>query len=620
MNLLRRLLPVLTALALSLGAALFALDPAWRAPDRWLVGNWVHPDCLSNHWLLVWVAEQLSSGGSLIHNERYYWPVGDAPVLAGNGGEGFLYLPFHLLFGWPVGVLWYSVAVLTLNGLAAYALARSAGGGRWASLLGTATMGFSPFLLQELSSGRFTQVSVAWLLFFLAAWLRLLEKPGAGRALLAAALLAAASFFYWYYGFFGVLAGAVLALVRAIHERRFQPGLPWRTFATFCAAYLAMIGPWAVVFLRAWSEIPGTDEATAFPHPEAINNMSPPAWPFLIREGFGLEAAMALPLFAAGGLGLGLVVLGWHRGEGPWRGPAARGLLAVGLLFYGLMLGPFAAWAPYELLYRWAEPLRRFWWPMRHVVVWQSALAALGAVGLSWLVARLRRPRLELVLVAVLIWATPWALVHQRARANVTISAVKLPPRVYPSIADRPGEVLLEPPLTAQTASTQQQLIYQHWHGKTLLAGHAMWVDRVRPDAWDTFMRENSFLSQLQSLERGELRGIFQFEAAHLQALLDADVRWISLNRELFPLALRELVEVYEVLFDALFGFPVDQAPGHRIWDGRQWSGQTEVDIPTFTWPADVVPGGPSQPILGRRPQSSVFGGGRESRPQPGSQ
>ena len=31
-------------------------------------------------------------------------PVGDSPLLAGNGSEGFLYLPFHLLLGWPAAV------------------------------------------------------------------------------------------------------------------------------------------------------------------------------------------------------------------------------------------------------------------------------------------------------------------------------------------------------------------------------------------------------------------------------------------------------------------------------------------------------------------------------------
>ena len=75
---------VLLCLGLALGVAgPLALDPANR-----IAGDWRHPDCLGNHWLLVWVAEQIRSGGSLLHNDLYYWPFGDAPWLAGNGSEG----------------------------------------------------------------------------------------------------------------------------------------------------------------------------------------------------------------------------------------------------------------------------------------------------------------------------------------------------------------------------------------------------------------------------------------------------------------------------------------------------------------------------------------------------
>ncbi|MDP6933971.1 MAG: hypothetical protein QGG40_13690, partial [Myxococcota bacterium] len=54
---------ILIAVSLAcLGLALQQTWPGWDAPDEWLVGNWVHPDCLSNHWLLVWVTEQLLEG------------------------------------------------------------------------------------------------------------------------------------------------------------------------------------------------------------------------------------------------------------------------------------------------------------------------------------------------------------------------------------------------------------------------------------------------------------------------------------------------------------------------------------------------------------------------------
>ena len=42
------------------------LGPVIWEPTQYSVGGWGHPD-LGNHWLLVWVAEQLGSGASILH-------------------------------------------------------------------------------------------------------------------------------------------------------------------------------------------------------------------------------------------------------------------------------------------------------------------------------------------------------------------------------------------------------------------------------------------------------------------------------------------------------------------------------------------------------------------------
>jgi hypothetical protein len=159
---------------------------------------------------MVWVAEQLATGGSILHNDWYYWPVGDAPWLAGNGSEGFSYLPFHLIFGWPTASTVYLVGLLALNGFASYTLARSAGAAPLAALAAAPTGATMVYAIHELGAGRFSQVSFCWMAFFLAAWLRFCAAPSTGRGLLAALLLALTSLFYWYYGLFAVIAGAVL--------------------------------------------------------------------------------------------------------------------------------------------------------------------------------------------------------------------------------------------------------------------------------------------------------------------------------------------------------------------------------------------------------------------------
>ena len=139
-------LPLAAAL-LSAACAIAAASVAAMSPTDTLLCNFIHPDCLGNHWLMVWVAEQVMHGRSILHNDSYSWPVGDAPWLAGNGSEGFLYLPFQAAFGWPLGSNIYLIGILALNGMAAFALARAAGAGKAAALAAAPTARSSPAMV-----------------------------------------------------------------------------------------------------------------------------------------------------------------------------------------------------------------------------------------------------------------------------------------------------------------------------------------------------------------------------------------------------------------------------------------------------------------------------------------
>lgn len=589
-----RLAPLVALLAAG-GLALQAVTPAWLDPSAWVLGNWTHPDNLSNHWLLVWVAERLSAGESILHNSAYYWPVGDDPVRAGNGTEGVLYLPFHHLFGgWPGAVVPYVIAVLTLNGLGGYALGRAAGAGPWGSLVPLAATGLCPYVLLQLSSGRFSQVSIGWLLLFLASWLSLLRRPRVWRGLLAALLLAITSFFYWFHGLFGVIAGAFLfaARPRGLFEHP-------RPFAAFAAVFLLLIAPWAAVFLGGWEQVVGTAELGAFPHPQAVQDGQIPVFPPLAGGGPHVAQAQTWTVVILGCLGL---VRALVRAR---REPAVAALVLVLLVFAGLMVGPTGDFSPFSLLYSQSEALRRFWWPSRHVVLVLAVTGVLGGLIAGRLdrMVRFLGPALGLAVVVL----QPVLLEAQGVPARTKQSPVVLPPEGYTELAERDGRVLLELPLAPQLAGTQQHLVYQLWHGKTLLTGHALWVDRVRPDRWDAFVRANSFLSQLQRLERGELDGTFAFEGADLQALIDQDLAWISLNREYFALELRDLVKAYPGLLRALFGAEEVRHVHLKVWDLRSWTGRTEVEIPELSWPEGLQMANGEQPLNGRRPESPVF-------------
>ncbi len=578
----------------SLVAALAALWPAASSPTDTLVCNFIHPDCLSNHWLLVWVAEQFAGGGSILHNDQYYWPVGDAPWLAGNGSEGFFYLPFHLIWGWPLGSNFYLIAVLTLNGLGAWALA-GALGARGASRLPAAVGGtLLLYAVHEAGAGRFSQVSVFWLAFFLAAWLKLIERPGTVRAVGAALLLAATSLFYWYYGLFGVLAGAIFLVAAPGEGLRGRLAPLWRSLAIFSATYLSLVGPLLYLFWSYWSQIPGTSE-DVFPHPEAVGDSSWPSIPFLVAG--GRHAGRALPLTVCL---LSLVAL--------WKGEGRRRLASLGilLLFSALMAGPLIPYGPYELLYGVARPLQRFWWPYRHVVVINLLFLGLGSWGLHLLVQQWSTTR-RWAVGLVLALSVPLQLELQHAPWHAQFSKVKLPHPFYSKLAELPGEIIVELPLAPEVASAQTLLIYQLFHKKILLNGHALWVERVRPDAWDVFVAENSFLTELQKLERAELPGQFKFRGEDLQKLTDKGVRYYTLNQEYYPVVLREAVTAEREILDRLFGEPVLKEGGVSAWDAQRWTGEEEVEFPAFDWPKNLRKGGPTLALQAPRPGSPVF-------------
>lgn len=586
---LRRWLPHLLALALCLALALERLWSAALDPGQVIVCQWTHPDCLGNHWLLVWVAEQLRSGGSLLHNDAYYAPIGDAPWLAGNGSEGFLYLPFYLIWGWPKGASLLLIATLVGNGLAGYTLGRAAGAGPWAALVSAAALGSSVYAVQEMGAGRFSQADLIFLTLGFAGCVALLR--GGRRWALSGVALAIAAILYWYHGLFLVLALGALVLARGVARAPVPAGSLAR--AGLLAVLLA--GPVLAVYLHNWQLIPGTIEEP-FPHPEAIGDALRPSLPFAVRDGRMVAQAMSAPVLA---LALYALVRLVHKRSDDRA--TDLGLLAVVVLFYWLALGPGGGL--YEAVYGLAAPLRRFWWPHRHLAVVQLAAAALAARGAQALVGRFGAP----VAVILALSVSP-ALRVAGDPTRVFQSPAKLPPAFYVELAAQPGELLLQLPFSPRAASTQTPLIYQLFHRKRTINGHAPWVDRVRPPAWDQLVAQNSFLAGLAAYEAGwpEER-ILRFDPKDLQTLIDQGFGLIVVDSEHFAFPLRPLADGYRDLLEQLFGPPVHRHKRAWAWSTAGWSGAAELTPKRWAWPAGLHPGNGTQPLSAMRPASPTF-------------
>lgn len=602
---------------LSLLGAVLVLWPVVSAPETVIVCGWAHPDCLSNHWLLVWVAEQVATGGSILHNDRYYWPIGDAPWLAGNGSDGFLYLPWHLLLGWPRASAAHSLTILTLNGVGAYALARAAGASSFAALAAAPTAAMMVYGSHELGAGRFSQANFGFLAFFLASWLRLLSGPNVVRAAISAVLLAVTSFFYWYYGFFGVLAGAILfvgQMIADVLSARKSPAVPLAgapsavaplllrrrslgvALSAFSAVFLALVGPLLYVFAAHYAEIPGAAEDSVFPHPEVAGDSTWPGIPFLI--GGVRHAGRALPFSTTM---LALLALFVRRDR------VTVSLAAVALVFAGLMAGPLWPGGPYEQIYGLAAPLRRFWWPYRHVLVLNLSLITLAAVATTDLFERLPgRVRGVGLAVAVAV-SIPLQIELSSAPYVALHTQVQLPTDFYTKVREIPGKVILELPLSPKLAASQAPLIYQFEHQKTLLTGHAMWVDRVRPAAWTAFVEQNTFLTAIARLEVGDLSNSFSFSAGDLHAVRQQGLAVITVNHEYLPLKLGPLVGAYEEVLTALFGEPTVSRSAAKAWSTANWTGADSTGFTAFHRP-DAVRGSAGTLATGsQRPKSLAF-------------
>ncbi len=564
---------MLVAAAVYLLIALWLLYPAWLDSSA-VVGAWAHPDMISNHWLYLWIRDQVLLGGSILHNDRYYFPVGDAPWLAGNGSDAIPFVLVGAWCPWPVSMtVWCGLAIV-LNGLSGRALARAVGASGRGALVGGALLAASPYVALEMSDGRFAQMPLYWMAFFLAAWIRLLRRPRWDLGLLAGLLFSAAALEYWYYGLWAAWAGGLLWL-----QRRSLRALP-----VFLPVTLAVTVPVLLVFLSHWTAIPGV-EHEAFPHRGAVATALPACFPFW--GGSGPVGQMVLPT--------ALMVLAGVGVRGGLGRPMVRGLLAVAALFYLLALGPYLVApdgtssgipAPFLAVYAPLEVLRRFWWPYRHVAVLTIALVPLAALGAEQVLARAgRRAPVVLVLLLALL---PVDLQARGGHPWVATSRFE-PPPVYGELARLPGSVILELPLSPELGRQQASLSYQWIHGKTLVNGHAMWVDRVRPEAWDRWVAANGFLADLQRLERGTLHGTMRLRRRDIDDLRHQGVRYLTLNSEYFPGRLNALMATYHAVLGAAFGKPVLWRERQLfVWDLDRFTGARSVEFHPVALPDGV--------------------------------
>ncbi|MES2644570.1 MAG: hypothetical protein V4850_34095 [Myxococcota bacterium] len=594
----------------------------WAEPTRGLFGDWEHPDMLSNHWVYGWVAERLASGGSLLQNDAYYVPVGDAPFLAGNASGALLSAPFAWAFGAPFGINVYLFLVLVLNVVAGTALARAAGASPRAALVGGVGFGVSPFVLTELSAARLAQVPVWEMAAGLALWIGALERGSWRRALGAGALIGLAGVEYFYYGLFAGYAAGLLTLFAPRPHTRQRLGV----VAAGAVAAIVTVGPLLWLFVRGWSEVVGASEAAeSFPHPFSLQASLPWSWPVWSDVPTMVPAYVSWLLLLLGATEV------WRRradrrraydgtsAEDPhgWTVPA---FLATAVLGWALSLGPYLvtlhgpaeqSHLPYQWIYGLHPALQRFWWPYRHAVLVSLAVAVLAARGLGRVLDRLP-PRAALVTLGIVLLAVPLELRARGAPVLAATSRIADPlPAGVTAMRALPDGIVLDLPIAPELRIGQQHLTLQALHGHRLLDGHAMWVDRVRPSAWDAYVAASPFLTELARFERGlpidadpARVDRFVYDVADIARLQADGVRWIVVWDEMFAKDVDALPDHLRTLLGAVFGTPaVDDGP-LTVYDLAGHREDGDLLAPDWDWPAGVSTGDGSSRMTDELPTS----------------
>lgn len=311
--------------------------------------------------------------------------------------------PFNGLLGIPLSAFLDQIQVynaivafgFVASGCTCFLLARHVTGHYAASLFAGAAFTFCNYHFAH-AEGHLQLVSMEWLPLFLLLWIRLLERPGPARALLAAFGLFLVLLCDYYYTFYSVLGGALLFGYAVATGRRqlLLWGKGLGSLSLFALVALLLCGPFAVALVQAEARDPfvGAHDPFEFNMDLAAPFIPGGHWRFAhLTEGFWSQ----LP----GNIHESSVYLGWTvllpalvgalvlRRQRPWLG--AWSLLWV--FFFALSLGPrlmvfgrtfTEVPMPYAFLERFIPPLRMSGCPVRMAVMIALATAMLAAYAL----------------------------------------------------------------------------------------------------------------------------------------------------------------------------------------------------------------------------------------------
>ena len=629
----------LAVLAAALGLALWQAGSLWgRWTTHYLGGGELEGWLWRYWWMKKMIAAAWSASGVPAGYKAWVAAVAGSYPETGNVLDlQVLSWPLEALLGDPLYYNVKCVLVLTLNGVAGYALGRGVLRDRAGAAVCGLVLALSPYALDEIANGRVRQALVFPLALYALHLARLWRQPSLGEAARAGLWAGLSAGVYLYYGmaavFFTILFVGWNSLTGAgggrLDGRRLSLGL----LALVVAASVALPFGWSyldrgsrgqdlpeLVWLR---DFPSLAELTS-PNPETVLRQNDPLLNSVQRfrtdsmpwqHAFMPRYARGIPwLFSL--LGLLALPAAWilarRAPADPAPDPGVRSLvpwLAGALFFYLLTLGPYlktgatgdyvamatgGVATPYTWLFKYVPAFARLFSPVRMTGMFLVCLGVLAGMTVRCLLPRWPAVRAGAALLVALL-----ALHGMQVSGAVPVATTRIQvPEYYTRLAREPFCTVVELPI--RTGDFLQY--YQTIHEKKLLLG---WADGATPPGFPRGeitkltqagdrLGENSFFQFLETLNvHPERPGTFSVE--DLRAMTDGlGVRYLVVHeRGCEMVAANRGHEHYQQVLAALeehFGPPVDtsreSAPGRPGPGGVPTLADYElsvfrVDLPT---------------------------------------
>lgn len=421
-------LGALAALIVALGAAVTVSWPMAQyadvvVPGGGELGGWL--------WRYQWHFDSLEgiSGSDLgpVDSWLAFVGLGRYPETGNILDVLALSYPLQVLLGFPASYNVKVLLILTLDGLAGYALARYFSGSVAAALAASVIAVVNPLTILEVQECGLRQAILWWCLLYPALLDRALRRRTVGSGLLAGACFGMAGAWYWFYGLFTGIFTVVWLVKTVLEERhRLRPGSLVRACGAVALGVALTAGP----FILAYAvREPGSTAASAQGGPSADKPLLPEMTFFLpfpsydtvshaplrpqtyaenvlasINRTIGSSWSLTYPVDPRVNFALPLVVVAL----GVIPATARRrswGWLAVWLIFYLGTLGPFLRVGdgdarevyrlsgnyvirmPYTLMFQFIPGMARMFAPYRlasYVVVSSVVLVALAVARLPF--------------------------------------------------------------------------------------------------------------------------------------------------------------------------------------------------------------------------------------------